>query len=79
MPNNEQDALPLGADAASLAGSIASSMFGGRVDNRLKALRRQQNDITNFLNAWVIQNGRIRYMDIKSRTPEGLHNLTLAE
>ena len=79
MPNNEQDALPLGADAMSMAGSNASSMFGGRVDDQLDILRRQRSDITDYLNAWVVQNRKLRNLDINSNTLEALQNSTLAE
>ena len=79
MPNNEQDALPLGAEAASIAGSNVSSTFGGRVDERLDVLRKQRTDITNYLNAWIGRNAELKDLDIESNSQQALHNLSLAE
>ena len=79
MPTDEHDAIPFGADTASMTGSTASSMFGGRDDERLDEVRKQRTDINNFIGDWVIQHARVRNLDYESLTPEGLNNLMLVE
>ena len=79
MPNNEQDNIPFGGDAASMAGSTASSMFEGCVDARLSGIRKQKEAIATYMADWMATNRKVRTLDFRSATPEGLQNLALVE